>query len=112
MRYIFILLSLFLVFPAYAKKKPKKPEPIIKVVYVDNPKMRLYEDGVVNISYSPVDNEFDYRIKDNPVVVTVVQQGKSWVAMVYDPMQDRTLKVSRLEVIPVKKLKWYQKIFK
>jgi len=81
------------------------------VVFVDKPGMHLYEDGLVNLSYSSIDNEFDYRIKDRPLVLTVIQQGQKWTAQVYDPMQDKNLKVSKLEVVQVEaKVKWYKKV--
>lgn len=80
------------------------------VVYVDKPGMHLYEDGLVNLSYNSNDNEFDYRIKDRPLVLTVIHQGKDWTAQVYDPMQEKNLKVSKLEVVQIEaKEKWYKK---
>lgn len=87
--------------------KGKGPE----VVYVDKPGMRFYEDGLVNISYSTIDKEFDYRIKARALHLTIINQGKGWTAQIYDPMQDKFLKVSKMDVVQTEpKIKWYKKL--
>ena len=115
MKYIkIVLLILLAVSLAQAKpiKKTKKPVKEYQVVYVEKAGMKLFEDGFVNISYNAIDNEFDYRIKDHPIVLTIVQTGKGWTAVAYDPLQDKVLKVGKLEVILSKpKKKWYQRLF-
>lgn len=116
MKYFKLVLLIILAFGvAQAKpvKKVKKPVKEYQVVYVEKAGMKLFEDGLVNISYNAIDNEFDYRIKDHPIVLTVVQTSTDWVAIAYDPLQNKVLKVGKLEVVLSKpKNKWYQRLFK